>query len=171
LNMGIRHGLPVMPLASVLGGRAFARANELLSGHWLLGAHLLGMSAVLSALLAGPTYLNYYNFIALGRGSYINVVGDDWGQDREAFVRFVKEKDLQPLYYHTQTATRRLEVDFLGLKYEELSCKTKPKPGAWVAIHAQYVHRWEADKKCTRLMQSLEPTYRVNDNVWIYRAH
>lgn len=169
LNMGIRHALPVIPLLSVLAGRAFARAGELASGRHLLALRAVGLSAVLSALLTVPAYLNYYNLLALGQGSKINVVGDDWGQDREAFVRFAKQRDLQPLYYHTQTPTRKLEVDYLGLKYRELNCRTRPAPGSWVAIHAQYVHRFEATKKCATWMRGLEPTDKINENVWIYR--
>ncbi|HVR18623.1 MAG TPA: phospholipid carrier-dependent glycosyltransferase, partial [Polyangiaceae bacterium] len=38
LNMGVRHALPIIPLASVLAGRAFALAGEVFSGKWLLGA-------------------------------------------------------------------------------------------------------------------------------------
>lgn len=169
LNMGVRHALPVIPLLSVLAGRAFARAGEVLSGQPLLTLRAVGLSAILSALFAMPAHLNYYNFLALGKGSYINVVGDDWGQDREAFVRFAKQKDLKPLYYHTQTSTRKLEVDYLGLEYRDLNCKTKPAPGSWVAIHAQYVHRFEATRNCANWMRDLEPTYKVNENVWVYR--
>ena len=168
LNMGIRHGIPAMPLLSVLGGRAFARAGEVLSESPLIAFRAFTFSGLVSALLTGPAYLNYYNVLALGRGGYINVVGDDWGQDREAFVRFARARDLQPLYYHTQTPTRKLEVDFLGLKYSELNCKTKPKPGSWAAIHAQYVHRFENDN-CAKWMRGLEPVYKFHDNIWIYQ--
>jgi hypothetical protein len=169
LNMGVRHALAVIPLISVLGARAFARAPEVLQGDRLQGARLVGLSAVASAVIAGPGYLNYYNVFALGQGSWVNVVGDDWGQDREAFVRFAQKEGLDPLYYHTQTPTRKLEVDYLGLKYKDLNCKTRPRPGSWVAIHSQYVHRFEDTKNCATWMQGLEPTYKFNDNVWVYK--
>jgi hypothetical protein len=169
LNMGVRHALPLIPLLSVLAGRAFARAGEIAHGNGLLALRVLGLSAVLSALLSMPHYLNYYNVLALGRGSFINTVGDDWGQDREAFARFAKEHELEPLYYHTQTPTRKLEVDYLELKYKNIDCRTKPAPGSWVAIHAQYVHRFEATKNCATWMRGLEPTYKFNDNIWVYR--
>ncbi len=169
LNMGIRHGIPIMPLLSVLGARAFARAHELLSGNLLLAVQVLAFSGVVSTLLAGPAYLNYYNFLALGRGGYINVVGDDWGQDRENFVRFAKAKRLEPLYYHTQTTTRKLEVDYLGLQYKDFDCRKKPPTGAWVAIHSQYVHRFEDDKRCNDWIRQLQPTYRFNENIWVFR--
>jgi hypothetical protein len=169
LNMGIRHALPFIPLTSVLAGRAYAHAGEWLSGDKLLAARAFGLSSIVSALLVMPHFLNYYNVLALGQGTFINVVGDDWGQDREAFVRFVKREKLEPLYYHAQTPTRKLEVDYLGLKYRSLDCKTRPTPGSWAAIHVQYVRRFEA-KGCAAWMKGLAPTYKINDNIWIYRV-
>jgi hypothetical protein len=169
LNMGVRHGIPIMALASVLSGRAFARAHEVFSGKWLRAVQYIAFTGVLSTLLASPHYLNYYNLFALGRGSWINVVGDDWGQDRAAFVRFVKQQGIAPLYYHTQTPTRKLEVDYLGLEYRELGCKTRPEPGSWAAIHVQYVHRFEVTPKCATWMRDLQPVYKFNDNIWVYK--
>lgn len=170
LNMGIRHGLPFIPMVSVLGARAFARAGELLQGNALLAAQVVGLSGIVSVLVTMPRYLNYYNVFALGKGSYINVVGDDWGQDREDFVRFVKKQNLQPLYYHAQTATRALEVQFLQLEYRGLECKTRPRPGAWAAIHVQYVYRWQATPGCAPWLRGLTPVYKVNENIWIYKV-
>lgn len=169
LNMGIRHGAPIIPLLSVLGARSFARAPELLAGGRLLAVRMLGLSGIAVTLLTTPHYLNYYNFLALGQGSWINVVGDDWGQDRYAFARFVEKHKLSPLYYHTQTRTRRLEADYLGIRYREFNCKKVPAPGSWVAVHVQYVRRFEASN-CAPWMHRIEPTYKVNDNVWIYKV-
>jgi hypothetical protein len=169
LNMGVRHAAPIIPLISVLAARAFARAPELLSGDPLLLVRGVGLSGLLSAVLAAPHFLNYYNILAFGQGSWINVVGDDWGQDRQAFAQFVKEHELQPLYYHTQTRTRKLEADFLGIQYREFDCRRVPPVGAWVAVHVQYVRRFEASN-CAPWMHQMKPTYKVNDNVWIYKV-
>lgn len=169
LNMGIRHAAPIIPLLSVLAGRAFVRASELLSGDRLLFVRALGLSGILSAVVVTPHYLNYYNILALGQGSWINVVGDDWGQDRYAFAKFVKQHELKPLYYHTQTPTRKLEADYLGIKYREFDCRRVPKAGSWVAVHVQYVRRFEKSN-CASWMHKIEPTHKVNDNVWIYRV-
>jgi hypothetical protein len=169
LNMGIRHALPIIPLLSVLAARAFAHAGELLRGPWLVAARSLAGTGLLSAALAAPHYLNYYNFAALGRGAEVNVVGDDWGQDRYAFAKFVREHHIEPLYYHTQTATRQMEIDYLGIKYMPLTCKTRPRPGSWAAVHGQYVHRWLAEKNCAPWLRGLTPVHVVNDNVFIYR--
>ncbi len=169
LNMGIRHALPIIPLLSVLGARAFARLPELFTGEWLTGARGVSSSSVLSALSAMPHYLVYFNFLAFGHGSWIAVVGDDWGQDREDFVRFAKAHELEPLYYYSETSTRKIEVDYLGLKFHELGCHTRPAPGSWVALHLQYVHRWE-HSSCAPWMHGLEPTYVINHAINIYRV-
>jgi hypothetical protein len=168
LNMGIRHALPVIPLLSVLGARAFAQLPDLLHGEWLTGARALGLSGVLSALSATPHFLSYFNLLAFGRGNQIAVVGDDWGQDREDFVRFAQAHALEPLYYYSETSTRRIEIQYLGLKYSELSCHSKLPPGAWAALHLQYVRRWE-HSSCA-WMRGLEPTYVINGNVNVYHV-
>lgn len=168
LNMGIRHALPMMPLLSVLGARSFARLGELLSGHWLTAVRLIGLGSVISAISSAPHYLGFFNLLAFGRGPRIAVVGDDWGQDRVDFVRFAKAQKLTPLYYYSETSTRKLEVDYLGLEYRELGCRTRPTPGAWAAVHLQFVYRWQ-QSRCAPWLRDLEPTYIVNDHVYIYR--
>lgn len=169
LNMGIRHALPAISLMSLLGARSFALLPELLTGPALLAARGLGLGGLLvSALSAAPHFLGYFNLLALGRGPRIAVVGDDWGQDREDFVRFVKEKQLEPLYYYTETGTRKMEVDYLGLKFKELGCRTKLPPGAWAAVHLQYVYRWQSSH-CSTWIEQLEPTYVINQNINIYQ--
>ena len=167
LNMGIRHALPIIPMLSVLGARSFAHLADVFKGHALFALRALGLSGVLSAVSAAPHFLVYFNMLALGRGSWVAVVGDDWGQDREDFVRFAKTHALKPLYYYTETSTRKLEVDYLGLEYRELGCRTKPVPGAWAAIHLQYAYRWQ-HSRCAQWLNGLEPTYVINKNINIY---
>jgi hypothetical protein len=167
LNMGIRHALPVIPLLSVLAAHSFARLAELLSGQALLAMQVVGLSSVVSALSCAPHFLSFFNLLAFGRGSQIAVVGDDWGQDREDFVRFAKAHALEPLYYYTETGTRKLEVDYLGLKYHELGCRTRMPPGAWAAVHLQYVYRWQSSS-CAPWLRTAEPAFVVNDHINIY---
>jgi hypothetical protein len=169
LNMGIRHALPVIPLVSFLAARAFAHAGEWLRDGFLVGARAMAGTGLLSAVLCAPHYLNYYNFLALGHGRDVNVVGDDWGQDRYAFAQFVKQHHIEPLYYHTQTATRQVEIDYLGIKYTPLTCRTRPAPGSWAAVHAQYVHRWLNERGCAPWLRGLTPVHVINDNVFLYK--
>ncbi|MES1178544.1 MAG: hypothetical protein ABUL62_29750 [Myxococcales bacterium] len=168
LNMGIRHGLPMIPLLSILGARSFARLGELLEGPWLAAGQIVGLGSLLSALSCAPHFLVFFNVLALGRGPRIAVIGDDWGQDREDFVRFAQAHRLEPLYYYTETGTRKQEVEFLGLEFKELGCRTRLPPGAWAAVHVQYVYRWQSSN-CARWINELEPTYVINQNINIYR--
>jgi Dolichyl-phosphate-mannose-protein mannosyltransferase len=168
LNMGIRHALPIIPPLSVLGARSFARLDELLTGQWLKAARAVGLGSLLSALSCAPHFLSFFNLLALGRGTRIAVVGDDWGQDREDFVRFAQAHALRPLYYYTETGTRKLEVDYLGLQYRELGCRTRLPPGAWAAVHLQYVYRWQ-NSHCAPWIRDLKPTYVINQNINIYQ--
>jgi hypothetical protein len=167
LNMGIRHALPAIPLLSVLGARAFARLHELVAGQALLALQVVGLGSVVSALSYAPHFLGFFNVLAFGHGPQIAVVGDDWGQDREDFVRFAQAHQLAPLYYYTETGTRKLEVDYLGLKYKELGCRTRLPPGAWAAVHLQYVYRWQSSR-CAPWLADLEPTYVINQNINLY---
>jgi hypothetical protein len=57
-------------------------------------------------------------------------------------------------------------VQYLGLKYSELGCHTRLPPGAWAALHLQYVRRWE-HSSCAWL-HGLEPRYVINGNINIY---
>jgi hypothetical protein len=168
LNMGIRHALPIIPPLSVLGARAFARLDELLTGPWLTAMRAVGLASLLSALSCAPHFLGFFNLLALGRGTRIAVVGDDWGQDREDFVRFARAHALHPLYYYTETGTRKLEVDYLGLQYRELGCRTRLPPGAWAAVHVQYVYRWQSSH-CAPWIRDLAPSYVINQNINIYQ--
>jgi 4-amino-4-deoxy-L-arabinose transferase-like glycosyltransferase len=167
LNMGIRHALPMIPLLSILGGRAFAHLPEVATRHVLAGLRVLGLSSVVSALASVPHYLGFFNLLAFGRGNQIAVVGDDWGQDREDFVRFARAHKLSPLYYYTETGTRKLEVDFLGLEFKELGCRTRLPAGAWAAVHLQYVYRWQSSG-CAPWIKALEPSYVVDGHINIY---
>ena len=168
LNMGIRHGLPMIPLLSILAARSFARLGDVLEGPWLLAGRIAGLGSFVSALSCAPHFLGFFNLLAFGRGPRIAVVGDDWGQDREDFVRFAQDHALKPLYYYTETGTRKQEVAFLGLDFKELGCRTRLPPGAWAAVHVQYVYRWQ-NSNCARWINKLEPTYVINQNINIYR--
>jgi hypothetical protein len=100
----------------------------------------------------------------------VSLIGEDWGQDRAALARFVKQEELSPLYYDLQTPTRKLEADWLGLPYESYRCKSTPghprtKPEkAWVAVHALRVE----NTNCFKWLRDRTPDYVINDHIRIY---
>lgn len=171
LNMGVRHALPIVPLLSILGGRAFGVAWELAGERESLRLLLAGAagSTLASAALAAPLYLGYFNFLA-GSSEHahdISIYGEDWGQDRAAFARFVKERNIAPLYYDTQTETRKTEIDHFKVQYTPLRCKTTPRPHSWVGIHALVVKRGK-NGKCNKWLKGLTPVVRIHEHVYLY---
>lgn len=168
LNMGVRHALPVevmlSMIAAVILGAVWATWGTTArrrAGVGLAVALVIGVG-----IEAGPHYLGWYNaLIGRARGHEISAVGDDWGQDRKAFVDLAKRYQLDPLHYGHQTGTRRLEVQFYELKYTPLECGKRPKGGAWVALHLLPL---QARFRCFRYLEGLEPIFVVNDHVHVY---
>ncbi|AUX37297.1 MULTISPECIES: phospholipid carrier-dependent glycosyltransferase [Sorangium] len=171
LNMGIRHAMPIMPLLAVLAARAFDRLWALASSRRLAQLALTGLvgSTALSALLAAPHFLGYFNlFVGGALGGYkISIYGEDWGQDRAALAKYAKEHDIQPLYYNYQSETRRIEWEYFRVPYERFGCETVPKPGSWVALHALTLKTSPA--KCYKKLRDREPDVKINNHIYLYR--
>ena len=169
LIMGIRHGLPVVGLLSLLAGRGAAAALELIPRHaWALAVTWVALVST-SAILAGPDYLGYFNFLVGGRarGHEISIYGEDWGQDRVELARYVKEHGLTPLYYNHMTPTRYEEVRYLGIPSRPLRCRTKPPPGSYAALHALSFKT--TTKDCWAWRHGLEPIAHINHHIYIWR--
>ncbi|AUX26663.1 uncharacterized protein SOCEGT47_072330 [Sorangium cellulosum] len=171
LNMGVRHAMPIMPLLAVLAARSFDRLWSLAAPRRPVQLALAGLvaSTALSALLIAPNFLGYFNLFIGGEagGHKISIYGEDWGQDRAALARYVKEHGIQPLYYNYQTATRRVEWEYFQVPYKPLRCNTKPKPGSWVAVHALTLRT--APKKCYKALRGREPDVEINRHIYLYR--
>ncbi|WP_437646398.1 ArnT family glycosyltransferase [Sorangium sp. So ce362] len=171
LSMGVRHAMPIMPLLAVLAARAFDRLWALTSSRRPAQLALAGLvgSTALSALLAAPHFLGYFNlFVGGALGGYkISIYGEDWGQDRAALAKYAKEHDIQPLYYNYQSDTRRLEWEYFRVPYKRFGCETVPKPGTWVALHALTLKT--APKKCYTVIRGREPDVEINHHIYLYR--
>ncbi|MGK3999137.1 glycosyltransferase family 39 protein [Sorangium sp. So ce1024] len=171
LNMGIRHAMPIMPLLAVLAARAFDRLWALTASRRPAQLALAGLvaSTALSALLAAPRFLGYFNlFVGGSLGGYkISIYGEDWGQDRAALAKYAKEHDIQPLYYNPMSETRRVEWEYFRVPYKRFGCETAPKPGSWVALHALTIKT--APPKCYKQLRGREPDVKVNNHIYLYR--
>ncbi len=171
LNMGVRHVLPLVPPLCVLGARGFALAWA--AGRTTIAQALLGLgllSSPASAVLAGPDFLGYFNFLCGGRrgGHQISVVGEDWGQDRKRLADYARAKRLQPFYYYPETITRKREFDFFEVPYSELECRRSPPPGAYAAVHLQAL-LVNPGPSCFPWAHGLEPIAKINDHVLIFK--
>jgi hypothetical protein len=172
LNMGIRHGLPVIAILTPFSAWGLAEAAALKCKLARPAVFAAVASMPLVAAYASPNLLGYFNLLAGGRqgGHKVSLIGEDWGQDRAALARFVKQEELSPLYYDLQTPTRKLEADWLGLPYESYRCKSTPghprtKPEkAWVAVHALRVE----NTNCFKWLRDRTPDYVINDHIRIY---
>ncbi|WP_437633237.1 ArnT family glycosyltransferase [Sorangium sp. So ce854] len=171
LNMGVRHAMPIMPLLAVLAARAFDRLWTLTASRRPAQLALAGFvaSTALSALLAAPHFLGYFNlFVGGALGGYkISIYGEDWGQDRAALARYAKEHDIQPLYYNYMSETRRLEWEYFRVPYKRFSCESVPRPGSWVALHALTIKT--APAKCYKQLRGREPDVKINNHIYLYR--
>ncbi|MGH1348219.1 MAG: hypothetical protein ACRBN8_42080 [Nannocystales bacterium] len=168
LNMGIRHVLPVLYLGAVpvaFGlGALLERART--RGRWALPV-IAVVALSMPAVVHRDDYLGYFN---VGRelGHQVSVVGEDVGQDRLRFAKWVEAQELGLLYYDTQTQTRSLEARWTGLRFHELNCGTFIRPGAHVALHAS--RRIAVSPKCFPQLVGLEPEVTFNDHIDVYRV-
>jgi len=170
LAMGVRHVLPVVALLGVLAARSFDKLWDL----WPKPAAREGLGGVLasvlvSAISAGPDFLGYFNFFVGGRsgGHQISIYGEDWGQDRARFARFVTERKLKPLYYDPQTGTRALEMKYLNLKYTRLRCGATPTHG-WAALHA-LTYRSRDIGRCYPFLKDREPDFQIGNHIYVFK--
>jgi hypothetical protein len=178
LNMGFRHILPIAPMLVLLAARSAATVGDALASLPSLArlgptplrlawGGALGLGSLVSMATAPAAYLGYFNAFALGRGAFVNVYGEDWGQDRGRLADLVRREKLEPLYYDTQTTTRKLEWESYRIPYEPMTCKTVPRPGSWVAIHAlPFKTRPES---CFSAVRKLEPTFNLLDHVYVWK--
>ena len=172
LNMGVRHGLPVVAVFTPFAAWGLAGALGF-QNRFAKPAVIAALATMpLVAGYASPNFLGYFNILAGGRtgGHQVSLVGEDWGQDRAALAKLVEEKSLFPLYYDLQTSTRKLEAEWLGFPYEAYKCRGKAgKPAvrpedAWVAVHALRVET----KRCFMWLRERTPDYVINDHIRLY---
>jgi len=170
INMGVRHAMPLVGTLSLLAGRGATAVLELAPGRWVPAIRwaFIG-SAAFSAVTAGPFYLGYFNVFVGGRarGHEISIYGEDWGQDRGYFARYVKEHNLSPLYYNPMTRTRYEEVKYQGIKSRPLGCHFTPPPGSYAALHALSFKTDTHD--CWKWRHGLEPIAHINYHIYIWK--
>ncbi|MEZ5978258.1 MAG: glycosyltransferase family 39 protein [Planctomycetota bacterium] len=133
--MGVRYVLPLLPLGAVLVGRAVAAFPR--------AATALVAVGVLESIWMHPHELMYFNLLAGGpdRGTYITVLGDDWGQDTAAFGRWCEE--------HREEIDRAggmffdpyIEADLVALGLERTMPVLRNVQGL-VAVNAVSQRRW-----------------------------
>ena len=169
INLGIGPVLDVVALLALLAAIVFGRL-------WQRSEHRRARLRMLALLLAiagagvvtGPRHRGAFNLL-VGRagGAEVSAAGDDAGQDWSDFAQLAKQESLRPLYVHHSSTYPVLELDHLGVKRKPLKCKTKPRPGAWVAVRRERLQA--ARPTCFRWREGLSPTHVVGEHVLVYR--
>lgn len=161
LNLGIRHVLPVYPFlyAAVAISLADATRRVRIAGGALVAAH------VLTALLAYPSYLSYFNPLIGGHRNADRILIDsnlDWGQDLYRLARWARENDVPRMRVHYFGAGS-VEHEF-GDRAQRWSPKQGPLPKGFYAVsrhfyrlqHAQYEQALQTARFVTSIGGSID---------------
>lgn len=199
LNIGVRHVIPTFPFIFLIVSREIIRwirryafADPRTVKEWLVSLYemlmkripkLLAIAAVLlwmalSALLAFPHYLPYYNALAGGTEHGYQYIADsnyDWGQDLKRLKYFIDDNNIEHirLNYFGGGSPRY----YLGNAYEEwYSAKGRPDEG-WFAVSATLrqgswgtpVRGWKTKPEDSYLwLRNETPVARAGYSIFIY---
>lgn len=205
LNIGVRHVLPTYPFLYLLVSRQiikwarfytfaepqnirewlttlYERYIKVLLKYAFIGLMLFWLA--LSAVLAFPGYLTYYNeFVGGARNGYKYIVDSnyDWGQDLKGLQNFVEKNNIESIavdYFGGGSPSY-----YLGEKFEPWwSARGKPNPAAgdpeWFAISATFrqsafgrpVKGFLKKPEDSYLwLQGLAPVSRAGYSIFIYK--
>ncbi|HSV14693.1 MAG TPA: hypothetical protein VLI90_10555 [Tepidisphaeraceae bacterium] len=101
LNIGIRHMLPVYPLAFIAIGCAAAWTVRRWGRRAVIVLCVFGVLLVGETLAAFPDYIPFFNLAAGGERGGFHLLGDsnlDWGQDLKALAEWQRAHPEMPLY-------------------------------------------------------------------------
>lgn len=168
LNIGVRHALPFVGIATILSAYGLLNAWHSLRPR-LGGASRWVAGAVAASLLVGPIsyagrYLSYFNIGDLGLR--ISVVGEDWGQDAAALATAIKEHDMQFVRYVPYGIGSRLEARFHGAKFSTSRCGSINATWGWFVVHRAKVVRWP---ECIKGYAKHPPDLVIGDHLFAYK--
>lgn len=169
INLGIGPVLHLVALLALLAAIAFGRLWTRVSDRRVrLGLVALLLAIAGTGIATGPRHRSAFNLL-VGRagGAELSAAGDDAGQDWPDFARIVQGERLAPLYVHHGSTYPVLELDHLGVRRKALECRTKPKPGTWVAVRRERLQA--ARPECFSWRDGLSPTYAIGEHVLVYR--
>jgi hypothetical protein len=180
LNIGIRHMLPVYPLAFIAIGCTAAWAAQ----HW--GRRATIVLSILALLLAAetlsvfPDYIPFFNLAAGGARGGFHLLGDsnlDWGQDLKALAAWQRRHAEMPLYL---AYFGLADPHYYGVTYTPLpgGYRYDPKP-EWprgtcvVAVSATYLQGLLIDPELYetfyRKLAAMPPTDVIGGSIYLYQ--
>jgi hypothetical protein len=145
LNIGIRHFSVPITIATILIALLVPLIEALWRNSYRTIAYAivvaLAASCVITAIMAYPYYISYYNWFRLGTPKQEIVAESnlDWGQSLIAVNDFVREHDIPRIYLDSMSP---LSAQVYVANAAEWFCDDFESPSPeWVAVSADFVRR------------------------------
>lgn len=162
-NIGVRHVLPVFPLLAAVVAVQYARAARAVR----LTMGVLAGGLALTAWLACPLYLQYFNELAGGPAEGHKWLVDsnlDWGQDAKRLKAFVDQNKIAHVYVRFFGTAGALQT--AGVKCTHVTTEqARQIRGGHLVVSASYLMQPEWDW----LRTTHEPVARVAHTLFVYR--
>jgi hypothetical protein len=171
LNIGIRHMIPVYPLAFVVIGVVLSRYRGLATG-------LLVVLAI-ECLAAYPDYIAHFNPAAGGPKGGMHILSDsnlDWGQDLPALAEWQAKHPSRKLYLSyfgiADPAAYGVRYTNAGAGYAfGLPGPPEPPPGSVFAVsatHLQGMYVADKDRELYDRLRRTPPMAVLNGTLYLY---
>lgn len=162
LGFGLRYIIPILPLLVVFVSKIInLKRDKLITGILIILAAWYAVSAV----SAFPTYLSYFNeFVEPGTGHeyYIGFAGA--GENLLIFKQYAEERNLSSFYFAQYGYWIPLEMERLGLEYEEFC---GPREGT-VVIGVKLLANIRGDDDCYNWLHAHEPETIIGNALFVY---
>jgi len=175
INLGLRHALPLYPVAFIVAG-SIAREATLAQSRWLAPAVVALMASFgVSSTLAWPHYLAYFNATTPRGEAHTSFVDSslDWGQDLDALARELSARGTQPSYlsyfgtadplhhgFDSELAVRRLPgfFDWPGIRaqWNDVHVATRLEPGLYAISATMLQQVWSAPSRAGTKAEAAE---------------
>jgi 4-amino-4-deoxy-L-arabinose transferase-like glycosyltransferase len=167
LNLGLRHVLPLYPLAFVMTGAVLALTIRRDPRAGAVAGSILFIALIVETVAAHPNYIAYFNFAFGGPRGGIALLGDsnlDWGQDL-ALLRGWQQRNPD---------TKLYLVYFGGadpgyyVRYTMLKPGTIPRESGVIAISATYLQGIYLNDSMYSALASREPREVLGGTVYLF---
>ncbi|HYC58118.1 MAG TPA: glycosyltransferase family 39 protein [Thermoanaerobaculia bacterium] len=136
LNLGIRHILPIYPFLYAACAISLAVASRKLQ----ITAGVLVVAHALSAVIAYPSYISYFNPLIGSHRNADRVLIDsnlDWGQDLRRLATWARLNDVEQLRVHYFGAgSVERELGARGVRWP--APRREPLPRGWFAVSRHF---------------------------------
>jgi hypothetical protein len=136
LNLGIRHVLPIYPFLYAACAISLSDASR----NMRIAAGVLVAAQALTAVIAYPSYLSYFNPLIGSPRNADRVLIDsnlDWGQDLRRLGQWARANDIEVIRVHYFGAgSVEQELGKLGIRWP--APRPEPLPKGWFAVSRHF---------------------------------